>query len=74
MEPLLTPKQAGALIGKSDEALNHMRVRGTGPAFVRLGEKRGAPIRYTRDAVTTFAASKGIQIVEPFVGGELVSA
>lgn len=67
---LISPIIAAALLGKSDEALNHYRTRNTGPSFVRLGNRPGAPVGYTREAIAAFAAAKKIKLVE--MSGDLI--
>lgn len=71
MEALLNPVQAGLLLGKSHEALNHMRVRNTGPSSLKIGGR----IFYTPSAIQDFAARKGITLAAPQASTEtLVSA
>ena len=52
--PLLyTPRQAAELLGLSPSTLAKMRVRGSGPAFRKLG----AAVRYPADALEAFVAA-----------------
>lgn len=51
MEKLLDGDEAAALLGLTPNTLAKHRVRGTGPAFVRLGTGQKAPIRYRPTAL-----------------------
>lgn len=52
--PALRPRAAGDYCGVSENALAMMRVRGTGPAFVR----RGRLIYYPRSALDAWLAGE----------------
>lgn len=47
----LTPRQAAQLIGFSLRALEAMRARRIGPAYVKVGKAKNGPIRYCLDDV-----------------------
>ncbi|MGN6534772.1 MAG: helix-turn-helix transcriptional regulator [Mesorhizobium sp.] len=51
-EPLLTTKQAAALLGYAPQTLANMRHKGTGPEFIKLGN--GAT-RYKPSAIRDWA-------------------
>ncbi|QDB99738.1 helix-turn-helix domain-containing protein [Mesorhizobium sp. 8] len=51
-EPLLTTKQAAALLGYAPQTLANMRAAGRGPAFIKLGN--GAT-RYKPSAIRDWA-------------------
>jgi hypothetical protein len=47
----LTPRQTAQLIGFSLRALEAMRARRIGPAFVKVGKAKNGPIRYRLEDV-----------------------
>ncbi|MFG2759476.1 helix-turn-helix transcriptional regulator [Streptomyces wuyuanensis] len=47
-EELLTPADVGAMTKLGRQTLANMRWRRTGPAYVKLGRGRAAPVRYRR--------------------------
>lgn len=47
----LTPRQTAQLIGFSLRALEAMRARRIGPAYVKVGKAKNGPIRYRLDDV-----------------------
>lgn len=50
---LLTPRQAGELLGLAPSTLAKMRLRGTGPPF----QKFGAAVRYPVAALEAYVAA-----------------
>ena len=52
--PLLTASEAARDLNCSESFLAKERMKGTGPAFVRLGRA----IRYTRSALTSYKAAQ----------------
>lgn len=54
MTPLLAPKEVAAILGVTTMTLETWRGIGTGPAWVKLGEKKNSPVRYARDALQNF--------------------
>jgi len=54
MQPLLTQRQAAALLCLSERTLERFRVNGIGPKFVRLGHS----IRYRLCDVEAWIASR----------------
>lgn len=48
---LLTQEQVAELLQIHPGTLENWRMRGEGPQFIKLGNKRRSPIRYWRDAV-----------------------
>lgn len=53
MQDLLTTKEAAAHVGLSTSTLEHYRVTGRGPAYIRLGGSR--LIRYHRSHLEAWA-------------------
>jgi hypothetical protein len=53
----LTPRQAAQLIGFSLRALEAMRARRIGPAYVKVGKAKNGPIRYSVDDVRAWMQS-----------------
>lgn len=51
-DALLTPEQVSAWVQYDTRSLANMRWRGVGPAYIKLGAGRSAPIRYRRSAIT----------------------
>lgn len=52
LDELLTNEQTAALLGIRPNTLEIWRVYGKGPAFIKMGKTRSAPIRYQRSRVT----------------------
>lgn len=48
---LLTPEEVADLLKVHPGTLENWRVRGEGPRFVKLGNKRRSPVRYRRQDV-----------------------
>jgi predicted DNA-binding transcriptional regulator AlpA len=48
---LLTPEQVAEMLQVHPGTLENWRVRGEGPAFVKLGNRRRSPVRYPRKDV-----------------------
>jgi excisionase family DNA binding protein len=48
---LLTPEEVAELLKVHPGTLENWRVRGEGPPFVKLGNKRRSPVRYRRKDV-----------------------
>jgi predicted DNA-binding transcriptional regulator AlpA len=48
---LLTPEQVAEMLQVHPGTLENWRVRGEGPPFVKLGNKRRSPVRYRRQDV-----------------------
>ena len=48
---LLTPEQVAEMLQVHPGTLENWRVRGDGPPFVKLGNKRRSAVRYPRQAV-----------------------
>jgi hypothetical protein len=48
---LLTPEQVADMLQVHPGTLENWRVRGEGPAFLKLGSKRRSPIRYRRQDI-----------------------
>ena len=53
----LTPRQAAQLIGFSLRALEAMRARRIGPAYVKVGKAKNGPIRYSVEDVRAWMQS-----------------
>lgn len=53
MQDLLTTKEAAAHVGLSESTLNHYRITGKGPSFIRLGGSR--LVRYHRELLEQWA-------------------
>jgi hypothetical protein len=51
MSPLRCSKEAAAFLSVSDHTLRNWRVRGFGPAFVKLGRGKNSPVAYTDEAL-----------------------
>jgi len=49
IRPLMTPSEAALYLNISRSNLAVMRARGTGPAYVKLGETKTSPVRYRQD-------------------------
>ena len=56
MQPLLTQRQAAALLCLSERTLERFRVSGIGPKFVRMGKS----IRYRLSDVEAWIASRTV--------------
>jgi len=54
MQPLLTQRQAAALLCLSERTLERFRVSGVGPKFVRMGKS----VRYRLSDVEAWIASR----------------
>lgn len=54
---LLTPTEAARYLALSVSTLERFRVTGNGPAFVKLGTARTAPVRYKFDDLESWVAS-----------------
>jgi len=55
---VLTEKQATEELGLSARTLQAMRTAGTGPAFIRLSERR---IGYSREALQAWIAARSVK-------------
>ncbi len=53
----LTPRQTAQLIGFSLRALEAMRARRIGPAFIKVGKAKNSPIRYHLEDVRAWMQS-----------------
>ena len=53
-EDLLTEAASAAILGLMPATLGSWRARGHGPAYIRLGTKRRAPIRYKRGVILEY--------------------
>ncbi len=53
-EELLTPKEAAALLRVSTDTLEGWRAKRTGPAWVKLGDGKRAPVRYRRSDIDAY--------------------
>ena len=53
-EELVTEIIAAAILGMQPSTLTAWRRRGQGPAFIRIGVKKKAPIRYKRRIVVAY--------------------
>lgn len=51
-DALLTPEQVSTWAQLDTKTLANMRWRRVGPAYIKLGAGRSAPVRYRRSAVT----------------------
>ncbi|MFT7692261.1 MAG: putative DNA-binding transcriptional regulator AlpA [Candidatus Latescibacterota bacterium] len=60
--PLLTTQEAAHRLGIAIGTLQNWRVRGEGPAFVKLGKKA---VRYDPAALDRFVAENQIQPPQP---------
>ena len=54
MPQLLTTKQLCERWQITQDTLRQWRVSETGPAYIKLGDGRGAPVRYKQEDVETF--------------------
>ncbi|GAB2325609.1 helix-turn-helix transcriptional regulator [Streptomyces variabilis] len=50
-DTLLTTRQVSTLTKLEPQTLANLRWRKAGPPYVKLGKGRGAPVRYSRQAV-----------------------
>lgn len=57
----LREKEAAAMLGVSPKTLQAWRWKGTGPEYMKLGEGRGAAIRYEPEALEVFKALSRIK-------------
>ncbi|SMP82016.1 Helix-turn-helix domain-containing protein [Desulfonatronum zhilinae] len=57
----LKEKEAAALLGLSVKTLRQWRWKGTGPDYLKLGNGRGAAIRYEPEALEQFKAQSRIR-------------
>ncbi len=53
-EDLLSEAASAAILGLMPATLGSWRARGHGPAYIRLGTKRRAPIRYKRGVILAY--------------------
>lgn len=60
---LLTPKQAGELLGLEPKTLQHWRTERRGPPYVKLSEGQRGHIRYRESDILAFMRS--LQVIEP---------
>ncbi|MFJ7159741.1 helix-turn-helix transcriptional regulator [Streptomyces sp. NPDC101118] len=58
--PLLTPAQVSDWTQLEEQTLANMRWRGTGPAYIKLGTGRSAPVRYRRCDVERWLTAQTI--------------
>lgn len=56
MTNLLPPKDAAEKLGMTEQTLAHWRVQGSGPAYVKFGEGKGARVRYAEADLNAFIA------------------
>ena len=54
LDELLTEAASAAILGLMPATLGSWRARGHGPAYIRLGTKRRAPIRYKRGVILEY--------------------
>ena len=59
-EELLTPAQVTGMPTLAEQTLANLRYRKTGPAYIKLGRGRSAPVRYRRGAVEQWLAAQTI--------------
>jgi predicted DNA-binding transcriptional regulator AlpA len=64
MQPLLTQRQAAALLCLSERTLERFRVSGFGPKFVRLGKS----VRYRSGDVETWLSSRVVSSTSQEIG------
>lgn len=57
IEPLLTPRQAGELLGLTESGLERMRRERRGPAWIRCGRL----CRYAPAAIREYIASQTVE-------------
>jgi hypothetical protein len=54
----ITPREAAVMLGTTDEALNHRRSRGTGPAYAKVNGR----VTYAYHTLRDFADKHGIAL------------
>lgn len=54
MSKLLTPRMLVERWNISDNTLRKWRVAGTGPAYIKLGNRRNSEVRYRQDDIEEF--------------------
>jgi hypothetical protein len=55
---LLTEEEAAKVCGLTKGSMRQMRYTGDGPAFIRMGEGPKAPIRYEREELMMWIATR----------------
>jgi predicted DNA-binding transcriptional regulator AlpA len=68
MQPLLTQRQASALLCLSERTLERLRVAGTGPRFVRAGRS----VRYREGDLEAWIASRVVGSTSEAASGRAV--
>ncbi len=55
---LYSPKEVAELLGVNEHTLYKWRVRGDGPPFVKLSDKRHARVRYERESLADWLRTR----------------
>lgn len=50
-DELLTSEQTAAILGLKPNCMDIWRLRGKGPKFIKLGDKKQSPVRYRRSDI-----------------------
>jgi hypothetical protein len=58
LDDLMTNEEAARLLGLKPNTLEIWRINGKGPAYLKLGDARQAPIRYQRSVLLAWAATR----------------
>jgi hypothetical protein len=58
MAALLNTVQAAAYLGRSVSTMRNWRVQGYGPAFVKVGRGKKAPVGYTQEDLDAYIAAQ----------------
>lgn len=56
----LTEREAAAIVGVHMVTLATWRKQGTGPAYMKLGEKKNSPVRYERDDLEAWLQARKV--------------
>lgn len=51
---LLTPQQVADMLGVKTDTLEAWRGKRVGPAWVKLGDSKRSPVRYSRQAIESY--------------------
>ncbi|MEU1117804.1 MULTISPECIES: helix-turn-helix domain-containing protein [unclassified Streptomyces] len=60
-DALLTPEQVSTMTQLEEQTLANMRWRKSGPAYLKLGDGRSAPVRYRRATVLAWLESRTVR-------------
>lgn len=74
LNDLLDNEQTATLLGIKPNTLEIWRTKGKGPAFIKLGQAKQAPIRYRRSVVTRWLDEQSFASTSGYSEGALRNA